>query len=1122
MSENITRAELIEALRAAEKRISELERAQESRSEAANFKKAASMESALHKSRSLLAEVQQIGHIGHIEWSGKGKQLSCSDEMYEILGVPYGTIIDQHTIANMMDPNERKRLKEEDHQAFSHRRDIDYTYRIRRADGNERWLHQHGKIAYDEQGAPIHMMAVFQDITEHKQAEEKLHQRLTELEVLYTSGLILNRLSSPQKIGEKVIELLEQKMNWHHSAIRLYDPVDRSLSLLAFSQPMLVDEQEHQKVKELLEKSVTKSDDGLSGWVVRNNQAIRVNNVSEDSRYRESYAGMSSGLYVPISLGKKVIGVISIESEKPNGFSESDERFVATLSNQAAVAIENARLNNDLERRVRERTAEVQNLYDNAPAGYHSLDSKGCFTQVNQTELNWLGYSREELMGHPVTEFLTERSIAIFQENFPAFKKNGWLRDLELEFVHKNGSTMPSLVNAIAIYDARGNYTTSRTTLFNNTERKKIEIALRESQFNLQSFLDTASDLIQSLDENGHYLYVNNAWCETLGYTSEEALQLSMFDVVDPIHHEHCRQVLHSLILDQYPIQLEVIFRTKRGAAVIVEGSASSRMEMNGKIVTSGFFRDVTARKQAEEALRQSEEQNRLLFEEAPESVVLFDDHGGILRMNRAFETLTGHPREVLLGRRIEQTDLLPLQEMQPLLQSVQDNSRSTAEFSFADFKLIRADGTPRDVQVNIFPLRIQGKVHYLSTMHDVTAEKQAEETLRLANSELERALRLKDEFLANMSHELRTPLNAILGVSESLTEQIAGPLNDKQLKYIQTIHESGQHLLALINDILDLAKINAGKVELEMSKVDPAGIAQSCLRLVHELAQKKNLELSLDLDSAVSLFFADERRLKQMIVNLLSNAVKFTPSGGRIGLQIRGDASNHILHFSVWDTGIGIRLDEIQYLFQPFVQLDAGLARDAQGTGLGLVLVSQMARLHGGSVRVESQPGQGSRFTVSIPWHAAAQTGSLNRSAQPSRSPAPMPKGNHRPSILLVEDTEAVSMLIHDYLESHGYHVSVARNGFDGIAQAQRLRPKLILMDVMMPEMDGLEATHRLRSLPGFEQTPIIALTALAMPIDRDRCLAAGMNDYLSKPVNLSEIMSIVKKYVTDDKGKP
>ncbi len=230
---------------------------------------------------------------------------------------------------------------------------------------------------------------------------------------------------------------------------------------------------------------------------------------------------------------------------------------------------------------------------------------------------------------------------------------------------------------------------------------------------------------------------------------------------------------------------------------------------------------------------------------------------------------------------------------------------------------------------------------------------------LSRANSNLARALRVKDEFLANMSHELRTPLNAILGLSESLGEQVAGPLNEKQQKYLSTINESGHHLLALINDILDLAKIEAGQITLDINKVDVNSVCQASLRMIKQLAQKKNQEVLFEIDSDLGLMWADERRLKQMIVNLLSNAVKFTPEYSRIGLEVHGDRAANKVVITVWDTGIGIQEEDLQRLFKPFVQLDSGLAREATGTGLGLALVAQMARLHGGSVHALSSTGR-------------------------------------------------------------------------------------------------------------------------------------------------------------------
>jgi len=256
-----------------------------------------------------------------------------------------------------------------------------------------------------------------------------------------------------------------------------------------------------------------------------------------------------------------------------------------------------------------------------------------------------------------------------------------------------------------------------------------------------------------------------------------------------------------------------------------------------------------------------------------------------------------------------------------------------------------------------------------LETERNQLAQRVEERTADLsrANLSLARALRVKDEFLANMSHELRTPLNAILGLSESLAEQIAGPLNEKQQKYINTISESGHHLLSLINDILDLAKIEAGQITLDINKVDIRSVCQSSLRMVKQLAQKKNQEVSLEIDKHLGLMWADERRLKQMIVNLLGNAVKFTPENGKLGLEVHGDEASNQITFTVWDHGIGIKKEDMARLFQPFVQLDSGLAREATGTGLGLALVKELVEAMGGTVSVESTPGEGSCFAVRL-----------------------------------------------------------------------------------------------------------------------------------------------------------
>lgn len=404
-------------------------------------------------------------------------------------------------------------------------------------------------------------------------------------------------------------------------------------------------------------------------------------------------------------------------------------------------------------------------------------------------------------------------------------------------------------------------------------------------------------------------------------------------------------------------------------------------------------------------------------------------------------------------------------------------------------------------------------------------AHRVAESTAELsaANAELARAGRAKDEFLANMSHELRTPLNAILGKTETMAEELYGPLTERQIKALQTIEDSGRHLLALINDILDVAKIEAGKIELEMSVMSVDSICQACLHLVAEMAHKQQLRINTTIDSEAIAIYADGRRLKQILVNLLSNAIKFTPEGGDIGLDVKAFPDQSLINFSVWDTGVGISEEGLRRLFNgsrgptPFVQLDSSLSRFYEGTGLGLSLVYRLTELHGGSVSLETAEGVGTRFTVSLPWQPSdSQNKSFtNRSTSVITDPPTILSTKQKLTILVAEDNEHNITALVDYLSFYGYQVIIARNGYEAVEQAKATQPNLILMDIQMPKMDGLEAIQRIRQIPILEKTPIFALTALAMPGDRIRCLEAGANEYFSKPINFKNLVEKIQTFV-------
>ena len=376
---------------------------------------------------------------------------------------------------------------------------------------------------------------------------------------------------------------------------------------------------------------------------------------------------------------------------------------------------------------------------------------------------------------------------------------------------------------------------------------------------------------------------------------------------------------------------------------------------------------------------------------------------------------------------------------------------------------------------------------------------------LSSANQELQRALRLKDEFLANMSHELRTPLTAILGMSELLESQARGPLNETQIRYTQTIMDSGQHLLSLINDILDLAKIEAEKLEISIDSVYVNEVCDSCLFMIRPIAHSKNILLDfvpLQPDLAIQ---ADPLRLKQILINLLNNAVKFTDEGGTIGLEIHQVPSSQNVQFLVWDTGIGISPEDAKQLFKPFAQVDGSLSRSFDGAGLGLSLVAKLVELHGGSVKLESEGicGKGTRLTVTLPLH---QDNSLT---------APLPVFPAAAEVLLIEDNNSSIQQIYRAISAADITMRVAKCTEEAADLDRSGYPDLVIINLQTCKTDGWRIIKKLYSWFSPCTPPIIVITSISLPGDEELAAASGASAYLTKPVDMNQLSNLVSSLI-------
>jgi PAS domain S-box-containing protein len=787
------------------------------------------------------------------------------------------------------------------------------------------------------------------------------------------------------------------------------------------------------------------------------------------------------------------------------------------------------------ERKIREMDARRKALLDVSQDGIAIINQQHRIIEANARMCEMLGYDEEEILTLHTWDWeanLTEQDI---RQGFADLSRIE--TRFETRHRRKDGSVFDVEVSASG-RDFMGESVVI-TIVRDISERLQAQKALLEASQRYEAVLSSTNDGFWLVDMQGNIQETNDTYCRYSGYSRAELLNMHVSELDALDSPEVARQRIQRVIENGSEI-FETEHRRKDGSRCPVEVSISHSPVQGGKFFC--FLRDISERKDKERQLeeyrsdleRRVDERTRdiakqnsafeTLFEKSPNGELIIED-GQFVQCNEKVLEMLGYPsKEALLPCSPE--TLSPSQQPDGRL----SNEKALEMIGIAhandghNFEWMhrRADGSDFWCDVTLTPLSLPGRENLLFvTWRDISAQKAAQDSLREARDMAEAATRLKSEFLANMSHEIRTPMNGIIGMTHLALQT---DLDDKQHNYIAKAHQAGENLLRILNDILDFSKIEAGKLALENAPLSLDEIMTNLSSLMRFKADEKALRFTVDIDDALPRqLLGDPLRIGQVLINLTSNAIKFTEPGGQVTVAVRLeklDAQAAAIHFSVTDTGIGLSQEQQARLFLPFSQVDSSTTRKFGGTGLGLAISRQLVQRMGGTIKVSSQQGQGSRFEfnllLKLPPASKAAAIPKQDSADP---PEPSIDALRDARILLVEDNEINLELAMELLSMSGLQISVAHNGQEAIDALLEQEFDGVLMDCQMPVMDGYEATRRIREIDRFRDLPIIAMTANTMKGDREKVLEVGMNDYIAKPLDPDLMLSIMAKWIKSRK---